>query len=170
MKAENGKLKYRVRGRERSVKQIRRVSLTYRAVCTHHKQILFGHALAFSAFRFLPSAFPRIFHQRRFTSSYRNCGLGESERAGPIGVAGAYLDPFHSAAGIDNIVIGAAMVPAQWPWFSAPHGADQLDLGEKTNRIGSERNVPTILLAIARDPIEELRPSASLAIRAVGRG
>jgi hypothetical protein len=40
------------------------------------------------------------------------------------------------------------------------NGADQLDLsiGEKPNRIGSVRNVRTILLAIARDPIEQLAP------------
>ena len=102
-----------------------------------------------------------ILRQRRFTSSYRNCGLGESERAGPIGGAGAYLDPFHSASGIDNISNRHRNDAGPVALVFGANDADQLDLGEKTNRIGSERNVRTIHLAIARDPVDELRPSAA---------
>lgn len=92
--------------------------------------------------------------------SYRDCGLGESDRAGSIGGAGAYVDPFHSAAGIDNISDRRRNGAGPVALVFGANGADQLGLGigEKPNRIGSERNVRTILLAIARDPIEQLAP------------
>jgi len=135
MQAENGKLKYRVRARERSVKQIRGISLRYRAVCTPHKQNFYSDMLS----RFQLSAFIlQLFSDIPPALLYpelSNCGLGESDRAGSIGGTGAYVGPFYLAVGIDNISDRRRNGAGPVALVFGANGANQLDLGigEKTN-------------------------------------
>lgn len=55
--------------------------------------------------------------------------------------------------------MGAAMCPSSGPGFGA-NLTDQLGLGigKKTKRKWIERDMPTILLAVPRDALEQLAP------------
>jgi hypothetical protein len=56
--------------------------------------------------------------------------------AGSIGGAGAYVDPFHSAAGIDNISDRRHNGAGPVALVFRRQGADQLDLGSLRKRTG----------------------------------
>ena len=82
-------------------------------------------------------------------------GFGERYGAGPVGGAGAHIAPTHLADTIHNIGhrCGCPMALV----FSTD-GADQfcVRIDQQAQRIGIERNVRAIFLAVARDALAEL--------------